>query len=152
MLSPEELIGHALTYAERARPSGDVPIGAVLMNPAGELVTGGWNTREADRDPTGHAEINTLRSAAAITGSSRLDGWTLAVTVEPCTMCAGAISLARIRTLVFGCWEPKTGAVGSLWDVLRDRRLSHRVTVRAGVREQECAALLVDFFGALRAD
>ncbi len=124
----------------------DVPVGAVILDPSGaELATAG-NEREAGADPTAHAEVLALRRAAQVTGSWRLEGCTLAVTLEPCTMCAGALVLARVSTLVFGAWEPKTGAVGSLWDVVRDRRLNHRPEVYSGVLEDECAALLRGFF------
>jgi tRNA(adenine34) deaminase len=117
-----------------------------VYGPDGAELATGRNGRESDRDPTAHAEILALRRAAAVLGTWRLDGCTLVVTLEPCTMCAGALVLARVATLVFGAWEPKTGAVGSLWDVVRDRRLTHRPEVYAGVREAECARLLVDFF------
>jgi tRNA(adenine34) deaminase len=124
----------------------DVPVGAVVLDAGGrELATAG-NERETSGDPTAHAEILALRRAAAQTGSWRLTGCTLVVTLEPCTMCAGALVLARVSTLVFGAWEPKTGAVGSLWDVVRDRRLNHRPEVYSGVLEPECAALVRDFF------
>ena len=123
-----------------------MPIGAVLVDASGVPVAEACNAREATNDPTAHAEILVLRAAADAAGSWNLAGSTLAVTAEPCTMCAGAIVLARVSVLVFGCWEPKTGAAGSLWDVLRDRRLTHRVEVRGGVLADECAALLVDFF------
>jgi tRNA(adenine34) deaminase len=142
----EPLIREALAEASKSYPSGDVPIGAVVFGPSGEVIGRGHNRREAVGDPTAHAEIEALRAAAAIRGEWRLTGCTLAVTVEPCTMCAGAIGLARIERVVFGCWEPKTGAAGSLWDVLRDRRLTHRVEVVGGVLEDECAALLRNFF------
>jgi tRNA(adenine34) deaminase len=124
----------------------DVPVGAVVYGPDGAELAVGRNERELTGDPTGHAEIVALRRAAAAAGSWRLDGCTLVVTLEPCTMCAGALVLARIRTLVFGAWEPKTGAVGSLWDVVRDRRLPHRLEVYGGVLESECAALVRGFF------
>ena len=142
----EALIRRALDLAGRARPTGDVPIGALVLGAAGQTLGEGWNRREATGDPTAHAEIVALRAASARAGGWNLSGCTLAVTVEPCTMCAGAIVLARIDTVVFGCWEPKTGAAGSLWDVLRDRRLTHRVQVRGGILEAECAALLRAFF------
>lgn len=124
----------------------DVPVGAVVYGPDGRELAGGRNERELTGDPTAHAEILALRRAAAAVGSWRLDGCTLVVTLEPCTMCAGAIVLARVSTVVFGAWEPKTGAVGSLWDVLRDRRLTHRPEVYTGVLEPECAAILRAFF------
>jgi tRNA(adenine34) deaminase len=124
----------------------DVPVGAVVFGPDGTELAAAGNEREATGDPTAHAEILALRRAAQLIGSRRLDGCTLVVTLEPCTMCAGALVLARVSTLVFGAWEPKTGAVGSLWDVVRDRRLNHRPEVYAGVLEPECAALMRSFF------
>jgi tRNA(adenine34) deaminase len=129
-----------------SNPGADVPVGAVLYDPDGTEVAAARNERELTADPTAHAEMLALRRAAAALGTSRLDGCTLVVTLEPCTMCAGALVLARVATVVFGAWEPKTGAVGSLWDVVRDRRLNHRPDVYAGVLEQECADLLRDFF------
>jgi len=148
--SDEDLIRIALALAAQAPATGDVPVGALVLGPSGEIVGEGRNAREATGDPTAHAEILALRAAAVA-----LDGWnltdcTLAVTVEPCTMCAGAVCAARIDRVVFGCWEPKTGAAGSLWDVLRDRRLTHRVEVRGGVLEADCAALVRDFFAGRR--
>jgi len=145
-----DLIQLALALAGRAAGSGDVPIGALVMSPEGVTIGEGWNAREATGDPTAHAEILALRAAARVLGRWNLTGCTLAVTVEPCTMCAGAIVNARIARVVFGCWEPKTGAAGSLWDVLRDRRLTHRVEVRGGVREDDCAELLRAFFAEHR--
>jgi tRNA(adenine34) deaminase len=124
----------------------DVPVGAVVYGPDGVELAAAGNEREATGDPTGHAEILALRRAAVIVGSWRLEGCTLVVTLEPCTMCAGALVLARVSTLVFGAWEPKTGAVGSLWDVVRDRRLNHRPAVYSGVLGAECSALVRDFF------
>jgi tRNA(adenine34) deaminase len=124
----------------------DIPVGAVVVGPDGAEVGAGRNERELTGDPTAHAEVVALRRAAAATGSWRLDGCSLVVTLEPCTMCAGALVLARVSTLVFGAWEPKTGAVGSLWDVVRDRRLNHRPEVYPGVLEAECAKLLRGFF------
>jgi tRNA(adenine34) deaminase len=124
----------------------DVPVGAVVIGPDGTELGSGRNEREATGDPTAHAEILALRRAAATRGGWRLDGCTLVVTLEPCTMCAGALVLARIATLVFGAWEPKTGAVGSLWDVVRDPRINHRPEVYAGVLADECAALMRSFF------
>lgn len=129
----------------------DVPIGAVVFDPAGVELARAANRREADSDPTAHAEILALRAAAAAFGDGwRLPGCTIAVTVEPCTMCAGAIGLARLDTLIFGAWEPKTGAVSSLWDVVRDPRLTHRPQVRGGILEQRCRTLMVDFFTTRR--
>ena len=124
----------------------DVPVGAVVYDPAGVELAAAGNEREATGDPTAHAEILALRRAAATFGSWRLDGCALVVTLEPCTMCAGALVLARVGTLVFGAWEPKTGAVGSLWDVVRDRRLNHRPEVYSGVLADECAAMMRGFF------
>jgi tRNA(adenine34) deaminase len=124
----------------------DVPVGAVVVDADGVELAAAGNEREATGDPTAHAEILVLRRAALLTGSWRLTGCTLVVTLEPCTMCAGALTLARVSALVFGAWEPKTGAVGSLWDVVRDRRLNHRPEVYSGVLEEECAALMRDYF------
>jgi tRNA(adenine34) deaminase len=124
----------------------DVPVGAVVFGPDGAELAAAGNEREATGDPTAHAEILALRRAARVIGNWRLEGCTLVVTLEPCTMCAGALVLARVSALVFGAWEPKTGAVGSLWDVVRDRRINHRPEVYAGVLEPECAALMRDFF------
>ena len=133
-----------------ARGTGDVPIGAVVLDADGRELAACGNAREALGDPTAHAEVLALRAAAAVRGQWRLDGCTLAVTVEPCTMCAGAIGLARVQRVVFGAWEPRTGAVGSLWDVLRDRRLNHRPEVVGGVLEADCAAVLESFFQGQR--
>jgi tRNA(adenine34) deaminase len=145
----EALIRRAIEVAGGAAASGDVPIGAVLVDADGAELAAACNAREATGDPTAHAELLTLRAAAGRDGW-RLGGCTLAVTVEPCTMCAGALVAARVDRLVFGAWEPKTGAVGSLWDVVRDRRLTHRPEVVGGVLADECAALLTSFFGAMR--
>ena len=145
-----DLIVLALSLSRRAGDSGDVPIGAVVISPDGVTIGEGWNAREATGDPTAHAEIVALRAASRFVGGWNLTGCTLAVTAEPCTMCAGAIVAARVARLVFGCWEPKTGAAGSLWDVLRDRRLTHRVEVRGGVLVDECAAVLRSFFAERR--
>ncbi|MBO0877686.1 MAG: nucleoside deaminase [Pseudonocardia sp.] len=133
-----------------ALKSGDVPVGAAVFDAGGVELAAACNAREALGDPTAHAEVLALRAAAARAGRWRLDGATLAVTVEPCTMCAGAIGLARVSRVVFGAWEPKTGAVGSLWDVLRDRRVLHRPEVIGGVLADECAALLGSFFADRR--
>ncbi len=137
---------------DAARQAGaDVPIGAVVLAPDGHLLASAHNAREELGDPTAHAEVLALRAAARDYGDGwRLDGCTLAVTVEPCTMCAGALVLARVARLVFGTWEPRTGAVGSLWDVVRDRRLNHRPEVVGGVLADECAALLAEFFAGHR--
>ena len=136
---------------EQARQSGtDVPVGALVLDDADEIIGVGHNAREAAADPTAHAEILAIRMAAARLGSWRLTGCTLVVTLEPCTMCAGAIVLARLGRVVYGATDPKAGAIGSLWDVVRDRRLNHRPEVIAGVLEPECARLLRDFFAGLR--
>ncbi|NYF55834.1 tRNA(adenine34) deaminase [Micromonospora purpureochromogenes] len=132
--------------ADGADTSDDIPVGAVLYGPDGTELSIGRNERELTGDPTAHAEVLALRRAAERLGRWRLDGCTLVVTLEPCTMCAGALVLARVSTVVFGAWEPKTGAAGSLWDVLRDRRLNHRPEVYGGVLESESAALLRAFF------
>lgn len=146
----ERLMRLALHAAHHAGPD-DVPIGAVVVGPDGSVLASAANRREADGDPTAHAEVLALREATRRHGDSwRLEDCTLAVTVEPCTMCAGAIGLARVSRVVFGAWEPKTGAVGSLWDVLRDPRLVHRPEVLGGVLEAECAVLVTDFFAARR--
>jgi tRNA(adenine34) deaminase len=139
-------MGAALAEAGRAITTGDVPVGALVVAPGGVVVGRGWNAREATADPTAHAEILALRQASAALGRWRLDDCTLVVTLEPCPMCAGAIVLARIRRLVLGAWDPKAGACGSQWDVVRDRRLNHRVEVVGGVREDECGELIRRFF------
>lgn len=148
--SDDDLIRRALDAAGAAGPR-DVPIGAVVFGPDGAELARAANAREQLGDPTAHAEILAMRAAARILGDGwRLEGATLAVTVEPCTMCAGALVMARVARLVFGAWEPKTGAVGSLWDVVRDRRLNHRPEVRGGVLADECAAPLAEFFARQR--
>ncbi len=136
----------ALDEARGALATDDVPIGAVVLDSSGIVIGRGRNLREADADPTGHEEIVALRSAAQVRGEWRLDGCTLVVTLEPCTMCAGALVLARVDRLVFGAYDPKAGAVGSLWDVVRDRRLNHRPEVVAGGLADESTELLDDFF------
>ncbi|HVK21471.1 MAG TPA: nucleoside deaminase [Actinokineospora sp.] len=151
MISAEAQVRAAIVAAGLADLTGDIPIGAVVFGPDGSVLASACNAREALGDPTAHAEILALRAAAARLGDGwRLTGCTLAVTVEPCTMCAGALVLARVARVVFGAWEPKTGAVGSLWDVVRDRRLTHRPEVLGGVLEAECAALLDGFFADRR--
>ena len=140
----------ALAEADLALVTDDVPIGAVVLDAAGAVIGTGRNVREAEHDPTGHAEVVALRQAAAARGEWRLSGCTLVVTLEPCTMCAGAIVLSRLDRLVFGAYDEKAGAVGSLWDVVRDPRLTHRPQVKGGVLEEECRALMVDFFSARR--
>jgi tRNA(adenine34) deaminase len=141
----------ALAEARAALATSDVPIGAVVVDPSGTVVGRGRNRREADADPTAHAEVVALREAASARGEWRLAGCTLVVTLEPCTMCAGAIVLSRVDRLVFGAFDEKAGAVGSLWDVVRDRRLNHRPEVLSGVLAAESTALLREFFGDQRA-
>ncbi len=136
----------ALAEAARATATGDVPVGSVVLDPDGAVVGRGRNRREDLGDPTAHAEMVAIRQAAGTVGQWRLDGCTLVVTLEPCTMCAGAIVQARVGLLVFGAYDDKAGAVGSLWDVVRDRRLNHRPEVVGGVRAEECGALLRQFF------
>ncbi|WP_269928396.1 tRNA adenosine(34) deaminase TadA [Kocuria massiliensis] len=145
-----EWMGLALAEAHRTSASGDVPVGAVVIDAGGNVVGRGYNRREADADPVAHAEVLAIRSAAERLGRWRLDDCTLVVTLEPCTMCAGATLLARIPRLVMGAWDDKAGAVGSVFDVLRDRRLNHWVEVFPDVRREECAAMLRDFFAAER--
>ena len=145
----------ALAEAEAASAAGgddaDVPVGAVVLDPAGKRIAKAHNRREADGDPTAHAEIEAIREAARVIGSRRLDGCTIVVTLEPCTMCAGAVVLARLARLVYGAVDPKGGAAGSLWDVVRDRRLGHTPEVIGGVLAADCGDLLRDFFAARRA-
>ncbi|WP_099040914.1 nucleoside deaminase [Mycobacterium neglectum] len=149
-MTDEDLVRAALEAAVAAGPR-DVPIGAVILAADGTELARAANAREETGDPTAHAEILAMRAAAAVLGDGwRLEGTTLAVTVEPCTMCAGALVMARVARLVFGAWEPKTGAVGSLWDVVRDRRLTHRPDVRGGVLAADCAAPLEAFFANQR--
>jgi tRNA(adenine34) deaminase len=142
----EQEMKTAVEIATSALAAGDVPVGALVLNAQGKQVGTGYNRREIDKDPSAHAEIIALRQAAIANNSWRLDGHTIVVTLEPCAMCAGAIAQARIKTLVFGAWDEKAGAVGSVWDVLRDPRALHQVEVISGVNESECAALLSEFF------
>jgi tRNA(adenine34) deaminase len=143
-------MGLALGAARAALGAGEVPVGAVVLDAAGSVVATAYNEREALHDPSAHAEVLALRRAGAALESWQLTGCTLVVTLEPCTMCAGAAVLARVCRVVFGAWDPKAGAVGSLWDVVRDRRLNHRPEVIAGVMATECAELLEDFFRSRR--
>jgi tRNA(adenine34) deaminase len=136
----------AASSAAGPASSADVPVGAVILDAAGTVLARGRNRREADGDPTAHAEIVAIRAVAQAIGGWRLDGLTLVVTLEPCTMCAGAITAARLDRLVYGAEDPKSGAVGSLWDVLRDTRLNHRPEVIGGVLAAECGELLRGFF------
>ena len=139
-----------LAKAGRDPGPSDVPVGAVILDEAGTVIAHGRNRRELDTDPTAHAEIIAIRRAARALGGWRLTGLTLVVTLEPCTMCAGAVTAARLARLVYGAEDPKAGAVGSLWDVLRDTRLNHQPEVIGGVLAGECGALLRDFFAARR--
>ncbi len=136
----------AIAIASAATNTGDVPVGAIVINKDGIVIGKGFNEREANNDPTAHAEIVAIRNAASRLQNSRLDGCTLIVTLEPCAMCAGAIAQSRISRVIFGAWDEKAGAVGSVWDVLRDPRSIFKVEVTAGILEKECAALLKDFF------
>jgi tRNA(adenine34) deaminase len=141
----------ALAEATAAGPArGEVPVGAVILDPAGSPLARAHNQRESDADPTAHAEIVAIRAAGRALGSWHLDGCTLVVTLEPCTMCAGAVVAARIARVVYGAADPKAGAAGSLWDVLRDRRLNHRAEVVGGILAEECGALLQEFFAQRR--
>lgn len=143
-------MGLALEQARAALVTADVPIGAVVVGPDGSILGTGRNEREATGDPTAHAEVVAIREAAAAMGEWRLEGCTLVVTLEPCAMCAGAIVLARIPRVVFGAWDEKAGASGSVFEILREPRLNHWVEVFPGVRENECAQLLREFFGSRR--
>ena len=146
----DALMGLALVEARAALATQDVPVGAVVVDAAGRVIGRGRNRREADGDPTAHAELLAVREAAAALGQWRLEGCTLVVTLEPCTMCAGALVLARLPRLVFGAFDPKAGACGSVSDVVRDPRLNHRVEVVGGVRADECGEELRAFFLARR--
>ena len=136
----------AIAIAQNALKSDDVPVGALIVDSENNVIATGFNEREAHQDPTAHAEVVAIRRAAQKLGSWRLDGCKLVVTLEPCAMCAGAIAQSRISSLVFGAWDEKAGAVGSVWDVLRDPRAIHKMEVVAGVLEAECAELLTNFF------
>ena len=143
-------MGQALDLASVAASEGDVPVGAVVVSADGDVVGVGRNLREVERDPTAHAEVVALRAAARALGEWRLEDCTLVVTLEPCPMCAGALMLSRISRLVLGAWDPKLGATGSVWDIVRDRRATHRVEVVGGVRESECSQVLLAFFEGRR--
>jgi tRNA(adenine34) deaminase len=142
----------ALDEARQAAYGEDVPVGAVVLDPDGEVVARAHNEREATADPTAHAEILALRQAGSVAGGWRLDGYTLVVTLEPCPMCAGAVTAARVSRLVFGADDPRAGAVGSLFDVVRDPRMPHQPEVIRGVLGDECGALLRAFFAARRSE
>ncbi|MDO4244294.1 MAG: tRNA adenosine(34) deaminase TadA [Actinomyces sp.] len=143
-------MARALALAARAGRQGEVPVGAVLLDPDGRVLAEAANARQAEHDPTAHAEIRALRAGGAAWGSSHLEGCTLVVTLEPCTMCAGAMVLARLERVVFAAWEPRTGACGSVRDVLRDPRANHVVEVVAGLRAEQSEALLTEFFSSRR--
>jgi tRNA(adenine34) deaminase len=145
-MTETELMSAALELARQAMTTGDVPVGAIVINAVGEIVGRGNNLREFDNDPTAHAEIVAMREAALIAENWRLDGHTLVVTLEPCAMCAGAIAQSRMKKVVFGAWDEKAGAVGSVWDILRDPRAPHKVEVVSGVLEEQCAGILKEFF------
>ncbi|MCK2035785.1 nucleoside deaminase [Microbacterium sp. SSW1-49] len=140
----------ALALAAEASAASEIPVGAVVLDPSGAIIAEGRNTREVTHDPTGHAEIEALRSAAASVGSWNLEGHTLVVTLEPCIMCAGAILQAHISRVVFGAWDDKAGAAGSMYDLLRDRRLPYRAEVVGGIEADAATALLRDFFSSRR--
>ncbi|MCA0346450.1 MAG: nucleoside deaminase [Actinobacteria bacterium] len=144
-------MGAALLEAEAAANEGEIPVGALILGPDGNVIATGRNSRVLEKDPTAHAEVNVIREAARVLGDRVLDGCTLVVTLEPCVMCAGVILAARVPRVVFGAWDDKAGAVGSVYDLLRDGRLPHAVPeVVGGVRADECAALLERFFRARR--
>jgi tRNA(adenine34) deaminase len=149
-VSDEELMQQALLVAQDALASGDVPVGAIIVNKDGKIIASGHNERELHKDPTAHAEIVALRRATQVLNSWRLEDHTLVVTLEPCAMCAGAIAQSRISTVVFGAWDEKAGAVGSVWDLLRDPRSLFSVEVRAGVLADQCAAVLKSFIQGVR--
>ena len=140
----------ALAVARGAIDSGDIPVGAVIFNSAGEIAASGHNERELHQDPTAHAEIVAIRNAAEKLGSWRLDEFTLVVTLEPCSMCAGAIAQSRLKTLIFGAWDEKAGAVGSVWDLLRDPRSTFRTEIKAGILADECGELIKSFIQEVR--
>jgi len=150
MRSDEDLMADAIELAQTALATGDVPVAALVLDPAGYVISQGVNTKERDSDPTAHAEIVALRAAGKALGTANLSQHTLVVTLEPCVMCAGAIMAARIPRLVFGAWDEKAGACGSVWDLIRDPRALHKVEVISGVLEQECAQLLTQFFAQKR--
>ena len=149
-MSDEELMRAALAVAQNSLVSGDVPVGAIIINKDGEIIATGHNERELHNDPTAHAEIVALRRASQTTGQWRLEDHTIIITLEPCAMCAGAIAQSRISTVVFGAWDEKAGAVGSVWDLLRDPRSLFKVEVRGGVLAEECSAILKSFIQGVR--
>jgi tRNA(adenine34) deaminase len=145
-----EMMRVALATARNALTSNDIPVGAAIFNASGEQISSGHNERELHNDPTAHAEIVALRRASQKLGSWRLEGLTLVVTLEPCAMCAGAIAQSRIQTVIFGAWDEKAGAVGSVWDLLRDPRSTFKTEVRAGVLADECGELVRSFIQEVR--
>jgi tRNA(adenine34) deaminase len=149
-LNFENLMQQAISVAKDAAVHNDVPVGAIVVTEQGEILGTGHNLREEKNDPTAHAEIVAMRNAAAKIGSWRMDVLTMIVTLEPCAMCAGAISQSRFKRLVFGAWDEKAGAVGSVWDLIRDQRNLNKVEVVTGVLEKECSAILTNFFEGKR--
>jgi tRNA(adenine34) deaminase len=149
-LNFEKLMQQAISFAKDAAVHNDVPVGALVVNEQDEILGTGHNLREENNDPTAHAEIVAMRNAAAKIGNWRMDELTMIVTLEPCAMCAGAISQSRFKRLVFGAWDEKAGAVGSVWDVIRDQRNLNKVEVITGVLEKECSAILTNFFEGKR--
>ena len=149
-MNNQDLMRAALAVAQQASASGDVPVGAVIINSTGEIIATGHNERELNNDPTAHAEIVAIRKAALAVGEWRLENHTIVVTLEPCPMCAGAIAQSRISTLIFGAWDEKAGAVGSVWDLIRDPRALNKVEVRSGVLADECSAVLKEFIQGVR--
>jgi tRNA(adenine34) deaminase len=149
-LTDDDAMVLALDEARSGAAAGEIPIGAVVLDDEGVIVARAHNRREGDHDPTAHAEILVLRTAAEVLGRWRLDGCTLVVTMEPCPMCAGAVVMSRVRRLVFGAWNGEYGAAGSRWDLVRDRRLNHRAEVIGGVRADECGAMVSEFMSAQR--
>jgi tRNA(adenine34) deaminase len=145
-LNFEKLMQQAISLAKDAAAHNDVPVGALVVNEQGEILGTGHNLREENNDPTAHAEIVAMRNAAVKIGNWRMDELTMIVTLEPCAMCAGAISQSRFKRLVFGAWDEKAGAVGSVWDVIRDQRNLNKVEVVTGILEKECSAVLTNFF------
>ena len=149
-MNDQDLMRAALAVAQQASASGDVPVGVVIIDSAGEIIATGHNERELNNDPTAHAEIVAIRKAALAVGEWRLENHTIVVTLEPCPMCAGAIAQSRISTLIFGAWDEKAGAVGSVWDLIRDPRALNKVEVRGGVLADECSAVLKEFIQGVR--
>lgn len=149
-LTDADAMGLALAAARAGAAAGEIPIGAIVIGPDGDVIAAAHNTREGSHDPTAHAEVLALRTAAGRLGRWRLDDCTMVVTMEPCPMCAGAVVMSRLRRLVFGAWNEEYGAAGSRWDLVRDRRLNHRAEVVGGVRADECGAIVEDFMASHR--